>query len=43
VAEPTAGGEAVTAAYEALKERIDASAATGMDVAATGEEPATPF
>ena len=42
VAEPTGGGEAVAAVYEALKERIANSQGAAMETTPT-EEPATPF
>ena len=42
VAEPTGGGEAVAAVYEALKERIANSQGSAMETTPT-EEPAAPF
>ena len=42
VAEPTTGSEAVVAVYEALKERIEQSNNSSMEVSAS-EEPTAPF
>ena len=42
VAEPTTGSEAVVAVYEALKERVEQSNNTSMEVSAS-EEPTAPF